>query len=130
MFQIYLAILALITLGSLKLDFVKTTGIKIIYNTIYFYSACQIKCTQVYNYLLPYFKNAEVIDKIKIEGFDIETNKLTNILENDLQNAVNDTLFNTVYIVSENTSNNVNNNNKSITNKLILDKFLRHHFIL
>jgi hypothetical protein len=122
MFQIYLAILALFALSSLNSDFVKTTGIKIIYNTIYFYSACQIKCTQAYNYLLPYFKSDEVIDQIKIEGFNIETNKLTNILEKDLQNIVNDTLLNTLYIVSENTSNNINSNNTSATNKLILDK--------
>ena len=97
MFRIYLAILGLIALFSLKPNFVKTVGIKIIYNTIYVYSACQIKCTQAYNYLLPYFKNNEVIDQIDIEQFDFNTNKLTNILENDLQNIAKNNLY-IVYI--------------------------------
>jgi hypothetical protein len=118
MFEIYLAILGLFALSSLKPDFVKAVGIKIVYNTIYFYSACQIKCTQAYNYLIPYFKNNENINQIKIDLFDINTNKLTNILEKDLQDIVKDNL----YIANIDGINNVNKNKSSITNKLIIDK--------
>ena len=118
MFEIYLAILGLFALSSLKPDFVKAVGIKIVYNTIYFYSACQIKCTQAYNYLIPYFKNNENINQIKIDLFDINTNKLSNILEKDLQNIVKDNL----YIANIDGINNVNKNKSSITNKLIIDK--------
>jgi hypothetical protein len=118
MFEIYLAILGLFALSSLKHDFVKAVGIKIVYNTIYFYSACQIKCTQAYNYLIPYFKNNENINQIKIDLFDINTNKLINILEKDLQDIVKDNL----YIATIDNINNVNKNKSSITNKLIIDK--------
>jgi hypothetical protein len=118
MFEIYLAILGLFALSSLKPDFVKAVGIKIVYNTIYFYSACQIKCTQAYNYLIPYFKNNENINQIKIDLFDINTNKLINILEKDLQDIVKDNL----YIATIDNINNVNKNKSSITNKLIIDK--------
>lgn len=118
MLQIYLAILGLFALFSLKPNFVKTVGIKIIYNTIYVYSACQIKCTQAYNYLLPYFKNNEIMDQIKIEQFDFDTNKVTNILEKDLQHIVK----NNLYIASANDNSNINKNNSSVKNKLIIDK--------
>jgi hypothetical protein len=129
MFQLYLAILSLIAFLSLKPEFipnkVKGIGIKLIYNTIYFYSACQIKCNQAYNYLLPYFKNAEVIDQITIEQFNIDTGELLTITKNILDIA--DKFENKLFIISKIISNNLSgdsstSNNISITNKLIIDK--------
>jgi len=118
MFQIYLAILTLFAFSLLKINFtqnkLKNIGIKSIYNMIYFYSACQIKCTQAYNYLLPYFKSDEIINQIKIEQFNTDTNKLTIILEDDLKTAGN----NNVFVASASGINS----NSALTNKLIIDK--------
>jgi len=96
--------------------YLKIIGIKILYNIIYIYSACQIKCNQGCNYLLPYFKGDDQNDSLKIEQFDISANKLTNILEKDLSNAVKNTLFNILYIAT-----NIKNGTV-IANKLIIDK--------
>jgi len=116
MVQLYLAIFSLIEFLSFKSNFLKSIGIKLLYNNIYFYSACQIKCNKVYNYLLPYLKNHAITDQIIMEQFNSDTNKLTNIVENDLQKAVN----NILYIASK--VENINKNNSSIINKLIIDK--------
>jgi len=116
MVQLYLAIFSLIDFLTFKSNFLKSIGIKLLYNNIYFYSACQIKCNKVYNYLLPYLKNHAIIDQIIMEQFNFDTNKLTNIVENDLQKAVN----NTLYIASK--VENINKNNSSIINKLIINK--------
>ena len=134
MFQLYLAILALIAFLSLKPEFmrnkVKSICIKLIYNIIYFYSACQIKCNQAYNYLLPYFKNDEVIDKVTMEQFNTDTGELLTITKHILDIA--DKFENKLFIVSKNIINNVGNNvsgddglgsnNILMTNKLIIDK--------
>jgi hypothetical protein len=127
MFQLYLAILGLIGFLSLKPEFAKSIGIKLIYNIIYFYSACQIKCTQAYNYLLPYFKNDEKIDEIKIEQFNICNNEILTISKDILETV--DKFDNKLFIVSKNIINNIgnnvngdNSNNVLITNKLIIDK--------
>lgn len=131
MIQLYLAIFGLIAFLSLKPELmpnkVKIICIKIIYNIIYFYSACQIKCTQAYNYLLPYLKNDEIIDKVTIEQFNIDTSELLTISKDILD--VDDKLDNTLFIVSKDIINNVGNNvsgagsnNILITNKLIIDK--------
>jgi len=117
MFQIYLAIFGLFALISLNSEFtqnkLKNIGIKVIYNIIYFYSACQIKCTQTYNYLLPYFKSDEIINKINMEQFNIDTNELLNISKYILDIAYK--FDNKLFIVSK-------SDNDSITNKLIVDK--------
>jgi hypothetical protein len=145
MFQLYLVILALITFLSLKPDFmqnkVKSIGIKLIYNIIYFYSACQIKFNQAYNYFLPYFKSDEVIDKVTMEQFNIDTNDLLTISKDILDVTdtfdIQDKLDNKLFIVSKNIINDLGNNvsgdsntsntsntsnNILITNKLIIDK--------
>ena len=36
-------------------NILQNTGIKLAYNIIYFYGVCQIKCNQLYNYVLPFF---------------------------------------------------------------------------
>ena len=123
MFQLYLAILGIIAFLSLKPDFCKSIGIKLIYNIIYFYSACQIKCTQAYNYLLPYFKSDEIIDKVTIEQFNIYTNDLVTTSKHTLDVAdigyeLNNEL-NKLFIVSKSCDDSLN---ASITNKLIIDK--------
>ena len=105
MFQIYLAIFAIVSLCVCNPNFafikdkLKMISIKIIYNIIYYYSVCQIKCNQVCSYLLPYFKSAEIINLIKIEQFDFNTNKLTTILEKEL--GLVDKLKNDLFIVSD-----------------------------
>ena len=119
MFQIYLAIFGLFAVLSLKSEFtqnkLKNISIKLLYNIIYFYSACQIKCNQAYNYLLPYFKSDEIIDQIKMEQFNIDTNELLTITKHILDIAYK--FDNKLFIVSKSDSNS-----DSITNKLIIDK--------
>lgn len=115
MFKIYLAILALFALyPDVVQTKLKNLGIKLIYNAIYFYSACQIKLKQTYNYLLPYFKGERIIDKLKIEEFDINTNNIITI---------------SGYILDEINENEIDNQNKlfivsttATPNKLIIDK--------
>jgi len=59
-----------------RLNLIKNTlqniGIKLAYNIIYFYGVCQIKCNQIYNYLLPFFKKDEA--KTEVILFDISNN--------------------------------------------------------
>ena len=95
---------------------IKNIGIKIIYNAIYFFSACQIKYNQTYNYLLPYFKGEQIINQIKIEEFDINTNKLQTISNHIL--IIDDTLENKLFIASS----GINNDNNLSINKSIISK--------
>lgn len=62
-------------------------GIKIAYNIIYFYSVCQIKCNQLYNFTLPYLKKYNIFSFMpdsletsstsnpEVEIYDLITNK-------------------------------------------------------
>jgi hypothetical protein len=111
MLKIYLAILVLFAFypDFMRTKF-KTLSIKVIYNSIYFYSACQIKFNQCYNYLLPYFKGERIIDELKIEEFDIDTNNLITIsgyILDEINNSENK-----LFIVSTTAS----------PNKIIIDK--------
>ena len=71
-------------------------SIKIAYNIIYLYGVCEIKCNQIYNYILPYFKKYNIFlfmsdnsnsvlinnQKIEVEVFDIVSN--ISVFKNDL----------------------------------------------
>ena len=58
-------------------NILQNTGIKLAYNIIYFYGVCQIKCNQLYNYVLPFFKkNIKDDSKPEIDVFNITTNKI------------------------------------------------------
>jgi len=98
MYQIYLALLMLLASCSIDIqNTLKIFAIKLIYNVIYFYSACQIKCAQVHAHLLPYFKNntSNTNDKLTIEYFDISANKF---IDTDL--ATIDEIQNKLIIIS------------------------------
>jgi len=130
MFQIYLAIIAIVSLCIFNPKFafikdkLKMIGIKIIYNMIYYFSVCQIKCNQIYNYFLPYFKSVEThnpnnpINPIKIEQFDFDTNKLTTLLEKEL--GLVNRLQNDLFIVSDTSRN-------SLINKKIVATIINAH---
>lgn len=91
MYEIYLALLVL--LSSCPIDLqnkFKSVGIKLIYNIIYFYSACQIKCNQTYTFLLPYFKSEtkDTNNELMIEQYDMDTNKLVETESDDIHNKL------------------------------------------
>ena len=97
MYEIYLALLVL--LSSCPIDLqnkFKSVGIKLIYNIIYFYSACQIKCNQTYTYLLPYFKSEtkDTNNELMIEQYDMDTNKLVETESDDIHNKLTEELEN------------------------------------
>jgi hypothetical protein len=119
MYQIYLALLMLLASCSINIqNTFKIFAIKLIYNVIYFYSACQIKCAQVYAHLLPYFKSntdntLDTNDKLTIEYFDISANK---IIDKDLVTI--DEIQNKLIIISN--TRILNRGNSSITDKRIV----------
>ena len=105
MYEIYLALLVLLSSCPINIqNKFKSIGIKLIYNIIYFYSACQIKCNQTYTYLLPYFK-AETNDtsnELLIERYDMDTNKL-------VETESDDDIHNKLTIISKTNTNTVTN---------------------
>ena len=114
MYEIYLALLVL--LSSCPIDLqnkFKSVGIKLIYNIIYFYSACQIKCNQTYTYLLPYFKSEtkDTNNELMIEQYDMDTNKLVETESDDIHNKLT--------IISK-TNININTNTNIVKNKRVV----------
>ena len=91
-------------------------GIKISYNIIYFYSVCQIKCNQLYNFTLPYLKKYNVLSftpdrldtttieqpKIELEVFNAITNKI--LFEKELDKMKLDKIKNSLIILISDTS--------------------------
>ena len=69
-------------------------SIKIAYNIIYFYGVCQIKCNQMYNYILPYFK------KYNIFSFISDNSELT-IKEEEIEVEIFDTVSNIIVLKKE-----------------------------
>lgn len=61
-------------------NILQNIGIKLAYNIIYFYGVCQIKCNQLYNYILPSLKKYNIFSFIKDEAktevilFDVSNN--------------------------------------------------------
>jgi len=60
-------------------NILQNIGIKLAYNTIYFYGVCQIKCNQLYNYIFSFIPDSlkpHIKDEVKteIEIFDILDN--------------------------------------------------------
>ena len=116
MYEIYLALLVL--LSSCPIDLqnrFKSVGIKLIYNIIYFYSACQIKCNQTYTYLLPYFKSEtkDTNNELMIEQYDMDTNKLVETESDDVHNKLT--------IISK-TNIKTNTNTNIVKNKRVVYK--------
>jgi len=105
MYEIYLALLVLLSSCPINIqNKFKSIGIKLIYNIIYFYSACQIKCNQTYAYLLPYFKGKtnDTSNELLIEQYDMDTNKL-------VENETDDDIHNKLTIISKTNTNTVTN---------------------
>ena len=98
---------------SFYFNFVKNIlqniGIKLAYNIIYFYGVCQIKCNQIYNYLLPFLKKYNICSsikdepKIEVELFDISNNTLLKKEYDETFLKVE--FFNPVVIIISHTSN-------------------------
>jgi hypothetical protein len=116
MYEIYLALLVL--LSSCPIDLqnkFKSVGIKLIYNIIYFYSACQIKCNQTYTFLLPYFKSEtkDTNNELMIEQYEMDTNKLVETESDDIHNKL-------TIISKTNINTNTNTNTNIVKNKRVV----------
>jgi hypothetical protein len=98
---------------KLVTNLLQKSGIKIAYNIIYFYGVCQIKCNQLYNFTLPFFKKYNVFSfisyslettnpKIELEVFNAITNKI--VFEKELDKIKLDKIKNSVIILISDTS--------------------------
>lgn len=134
MFKIVFIFSILIFYKILTNSSIQESGILSIvgYNIIYFYSICQIKCTQTYNKIVSYlemFKNDnksinKSIGDVKTqtiqitELFDLNTNKNKTFTENE-QQIFNQMVFSilspNILIISELSNQNISN--KKIINK-------------
>lgn len=82
-------------------NILQNIGIKLAYNIIYFYGVCQIKCNQIYNYLLPFFKKDEA--KTEVELFNISNNTVLKKEYDETFDKVE--ILNPVVIIISHTSN-------------------------